>query len=55
MNYDGCKKKFDVPAFVSKYPLAGINAVKAGGTTGGGASKAKAKVKGTLSDGGKKK
>lgn len=29
MNYDGCKRKFDVKAFVSKFPQAAINASKA--------------------------
>lgn len=26
MNYEGCKKKFDVKAFVNKYPPAAANA-----------------------------
>ena len=26
MNYDGCKRKFDVKKFVAKFPLAGKNA-----------------------------
>ena len=32
MNYAGCLRKMDVPAFVSKYPPAAQNATEAGGT-----------------------
>jgi len=37
MNYDGCKRKFDLAGFVSKYPQAKKNAAKAGPPTGQGA------------------
>ena len=30
MNYEGCKKKFDVKAFVNKYPPAAANAAAFG-------------------------
>ena len=29
MNYEGCKRKFDVKAFVAKYPPAAANAAAA--------------------------
>ena len=48
MNYDGCKRKFNVAEFVSRYPQAAKNAVDAGGTpasASGGKGKGKAKSK----------
>jgi hypothetical protein len=40
----GCKRKFDVPKFVAKYPPAAANAARInGGTAAAGGSKAKAK------------
>ena len=32
MNYEGCKRKFDVKAFVAKYPPAAANAAAAAAT-----------------------
>jgi len=37
MNYDGCKRKFDLPGFVKQFPKAKTNAAKAAGPTGQGA------------------
>lgn len=45
MNYDGCKRKFDVAGFVSRYPQAAQNAIAAGGTPAS-ASGGKGKGKG---------
>ena len=48
MNYDGCKRKFNVAEFVSRYPQAAKNAIAAGGTpasASGGKGKGKSKSK----------
>ena len=45
MNYDGCRRKFNVPEFVSRYPEAAKNAIAAGGTPAGKSGK-KGKSKG---------
>ena len=45
MNYDGCRRKFNVPEFVSRYPQAARNAIAAGGTPAANSGK-KGKSKG---------
>jgi deoxyribodipyrimidine photo-lyase len=43
MNYEGCKRKFKVDAFVSRYPEAEENARRLGGQPSKGKGKGKAK------------